>query len=117
MKFPNLVYKKGGPHKCKGGTYDYLAVTNAQDLEKALKNGYVDSLESITHPEDYNARKKAHTKEVSKETNEETVQEVEISREELELRAKELGIKFRNSVTDEALAAKIAEVESEGGKE
>ncbi len=45
MEFPSLVYKDGGQHQRKGGTFDYQQVENEQEHAAALKGGWFPSVE------------------------------------------------------------------------
>lgn len=95
MDFPTMVYKKGGPHSYKGGTYDYLGVKNDAELKKALSGGWATTL-----PEAMGEQPAVQPVEVPDDTAPPT-------RAELEKQAGELGIKFTKKTTDDELNAKI----------
>ena len=44
-QFPTMVYKCPGAHKCQGGTYDYKAANDQQQLVELSRSGWHDSLE------------------------------------------------------------------------
>ncbi len=92
-QFPTLVYKGHGPHSRAGGTYDYTAANDQEELDAKLVDGWFATL-----PEAIDAHDKPATK--SDDTTPPT-------RKELEVKAKELGIKFTNKTTDAELGAAI----------
>ena len=89
MEFPTLVYKDGGPHQRPGGTYDYRSVIDEAGMAAALADGWHTSLSEAVHP--------VH----------EADDNAPPTREELEAKATELGIKFDGRTSDKSLAAKI----------
>jgi hypothetical protein len=90
--FPTLVYKDKGPHQRPGGTYDYKAVNDADQFAAALAGGWFATLAEVIEP----------TAAVIDETSPAT-------REELEAKANELGLKFDGRTGDKKLAAMIDE--------
>ena len=44
MEFPILLYKRGGPHKCKGGTYGYVQVHTVEEIKPLWHVGYRGSI-------------------------------------------------------------------------
>lgn len=42
--FPKLVFKKDGPHRCLGGSYDFKVVNDESEQAKALKKGWHKSI-------------------------------------------------------------------------
>lgn len=89
--FPRHVFKDGGKIQRAGGSYSSKIVNDEEELNEALNNGWFYSLpEAIegVHSEDSDAP---------------------ITREEMEIKAKELGIKFDGRTNDVKLMAKIEE--------
>lgn len=94
--FPTIVYRTPGTHHCAGGTYDYLGAASIQDLDQLLEGGWFLTLpEAITGKHD-EFRFDADEPETYAPT-----------REELEAKATELGIKFDGRTTDKGLGEKI----------
>lgn len=85
-QFPTLVYKGRGPHSRSGGTYDYTAANDQEELDAKLADGWF-----ITLPEAIDA----HDQPVVKSED-----NAPPTRKELEAKAKELGIKFDKKTTD-----------------
>lgn len=88
MTYPTIVYRTPGTHHASTGTYDYKGVADESELNGALSSGWFRTLpEAIAgeHAEDGSAP----------------------TREELEAKAAELGIKFDGRTTDKVLAEKI----------
>jgi hypothetical protein len=91
-QFPTLVYKGHGPHSRAGGTYDYTAANDQEELDAKLADGWFTTL-----PEAIDA----HDNPVAKSDN------APATRAELETKAKELGIQFGKKTTDAELSASI----------
>lgn len=96
MSFPTIVYRCPGDHHCAGGTYAYKGVNEQDQLVAALSDGWF-----LTLPEAI-AGEAAETEDDSMPT-----------REEMAIKAVELGIKFDGRTTDKALAEKITAALSE----
>lgn len=92
-QFPTLVYKGHGPHSRAGGTYDYTAANDQEELDAKLADGWFTTL-----PEAINA----HDNPVVKSDD-----NTPPTRKELEAKAKELAIKFDKKTTDAELSAAI----------
>lgn len=90
MSFPTIVYKCPGNHHRAGGTYDYVGVSDAAGLVLALSGGWF-----LTLPEAIAG--------VANESEDDSAP----TREEMAIKAVELGIKFDGRTTDKALAEKI----------
>jgi len=43
-QFPTIVYKGKGPHSRAGGTYDYVAANDQEDLDVKLADGWFATL-------------------------------------------------------------------------
>jgi hypothetical protein len=91
MEFPTLVFKKGGAHQRKGGTFSYLGINDAEALEVALAAGWLKTIEELDAP----------VVKVDEETPP--------TREELIAKCNELGIKFHHKAGNDKLAALIEE--------
>ena len=102
--FPTIVYRTPGLHRAGGGaTYDFKGVDDADALDVALKAGW-----RLTLPEAISAiAAKAVIKEVIEA--QEAIDDVSpATRDELEQKAKELGIGFNARTSDTVLAQRIA---------
>ena len=93
-QFPMLVYKGKGPHSRAGGTYDYAAANDQEDLGIKLADGWFTTLPEAIDAHDKPATAKADDTAPP-------------TRKELETKAKELGIKFTTKTTDAELSATI----------
>lgn len=91
MKYPNFVYRKGGQHHCKGGMYQYMSVQSDDELEVAIADGWFMSIDE--------AMAEAH--------NEESLDDVPPTREEMEIKARELDLKFDGRTSDRKLLEMI----------
>jgi hypothetical protein len=85
-----MLYRCPGPHALHGGMYDYVIVPDEQ-IAETLKAGWF-----LTTPEALAASQAPAPAE-----------DAEPTREELEQKAKELGIKFDGRTTDNKLGALI----------
>ncbi len=118
MQFPNLVYKTPGPHKCKGGSYGYRQVNNLAELQLAIDDGFYPTKElAINPPEcfswaDYGCEQPLET---APEAPQDKTPEDDAppTRDELEAKAKELGISFNGNTKDTTLMTKIDEALAE----
>ena len=99
MNFPTIVYKCPGDHQRTGGTYAYRGVNEQPQLDAALSEGWF-----LTLPEAIAGKA------------DEAVDDSAPTREELSIKAMELGIKFDGRTTDKALAEKIDLVLAEKGE-
>ena len=95
-EFPALVYKVPGKYVRPHGTYDFEGVNNAEELQARLKEGWFCSLTEAIDSED----KKVITEE------DDTAPP---TRQELEEKATELGIKFDGRFSDKKIAQLIDE--------
>ena len=99
MSFPTIVYKCPGAHACTGGTYAYLGAADEAELGRALSSGWFRTLpEAMAGDHDELPDNSAPT------------------REEMEAKAVELGIKFDGRTTDKSLAEKIEYMLNEQGE-
>ena len=127
MKYPNIVYRCPGDHQCPGGTFDWLSVQNEAGFLAAVEDGWYPTIELAQQtPKDFDVAAIVETTSLS-EIEEGLVDNLETeevdedsppTREELELKAKELGIGFNKNTKDETLRDKIelelAELEEDG---
>lgn len=118
MDYPALVYRCPGSHFGPDGTtYDSLGVNDDEQLRAALADGWAESLVKAVsiylHPVKFDESvgnsvpdvDAAEKKEISDGDD-----NAPPTREELEQKANELGIKFDGRTTDRKLLEKIEEV-------
>jgi len=87
MDFPRLVFKDGGDQQRAGGFYSYQCVEDSAAYDSAVASGWFDSLgDALSTPE-----------------VDDDIDEADPSREELEAKAAELGIKFDGRNSDKKL--------------
>ena len=106
MKFPALLYRVPGPYKKGKGlkTYRVSGAKDKAEFDTLVANGWFSSYDEAV------AGKKAEAIVEAAETFEESVDEVSgPTREELEQKAEELGVKFNKRTTNRKLAERIAE--------
>jgi hypothetical protein len=96
MEFPSLVYKAEGKYIRPRGTYDFVGVNSQEELDGKLKEGWFESLEAAIEG------KTAAPAPVLDDNAPPT-------REELEAKATELGIKFDGRYSDKKIAQMIDE--------
>ena len=97
MEFPRLVYKAPGPNSMQGGTYASMLVTDHEELKDSFRKGWFATL-----PEAVEGK---HV--IDDET--ELDDDAPPSREEMEEKARELGIKFDGRTGDKTLLKRINE--------
>lgn len=103
-----IVYKDGGPYQRKGGTFDTLAVHTREELENKLANGW------YSHPDEIGAKAVATLSSDAPAPDVKAPESKEApTRDELKLKATELGIEFAQNVSDkklrELIEAKLAD--------
>jgi len=103
--FPTILYKTPGPHKKpRGGTYAYRGAADQKEFDDLIKKGWFPSYEEAA------AGKLAGKIIAAAEAFEDAVDEVSApTRDELETKAKELGVSFNARTSDKKLAERIAE--------
>lgn len=103
--FPTMVYRVPGPHKKpRGGTYKTTGAADKAEFDELLKKGWFPSYEEAA------AGKIAGKIIEAAEAFEDAVDEVSApTRDELETKAKELGVSFNARTSDKKLAERIAE--------
>lgn len=103
--FPTIMYRVPGPHKKpRGGTYKTTGAADKAEFDELLKKGWSPSYEEAA------AGKIAGKIIEAAEAFEDAVDEVSApTRDELETKAKELGVSFNARTSDKKLAERIAE--------
>lgn len=103
--FPTIMYKTSGPHrKPRGGTYAYTGAADQAEFDALIAKGWFASYEDAV------AGKKAAAIIQSAEAFEDVIDEVSgPTRDELETKAKQLGVSFNARTSDKKLAERIAE--------
>mgnify|MGYP003348837805 CR=1 FL=1 len=102
-EFPALVYKAEGKYIRPNGTYDFTGVNSAEELAQKLKDGWFESIEDAIE---------AKTRPVEPQKADSQAVEDDFApptREELETKATELGIKFDGRYSDKKIAQMIDE--------
>ena len=102
--FPTIMYRVPGPHKKpRGGTYRTTGAADKAEFDALLKKGWFPSYEEAA------AGKIANEIIKAAEDFEDAVDEVsDPTRDELETKAKELGVSFNSRTSDKKLAERIA---------
>ena len=94
--FPTIMYRTPGPHpKPRGGTYAYKGAADQAEFDMLLGRGWFPSYEDAVVKKIVAAVSEIDT--VSPAT-----------RDELEAKAKELGVSFNARTSDKTLAERIA---------
>lgn len=114
MIFPTLVYRCPGTHQCKGGTFDYAPAADAAELHALIKDGWYPTLPMAQDPSATDIEGYLQTLDILEggEAEPESPTLKELSREALEAKAKELGVKFNKQVKDKMLIARIEEMQA-----
>ncbi len=108
MIFPTIVYKDGGPHQRPGGTYSYVGAQDNAAFDRLIGEGWFPSLtEALAGKVVAEPGSGRESKPEIEEDNSPP------TREEIEKKAKELGIKVHHKHTDQTLLGKIKEKLSE----
>ena len=95
MEFPALVYRCPGTNQRPGGTYSYRQIANDDELADALADGWFATL-----PEAIIGKPAAIEEDAS--------DNAPPTREEMEAKATELGVRFDGRTSDKALRDRIA---------
>ena len=103
--YPTMVYRSPGSHRASGGgTFDYMGVDDEGTMRDALAKGWRATIAEAI------AGTKAGAILTEVKEAQEAVDDVSpATRDELEQKARELGIGFNARTSDEVLAARIAE--------
>ena len=94
MEFPRMLYRVGEMIALESGKYDWRIVSE-QEYEQAIANGW--------HLDQYAAKEAAEKPVVDAN------KDGEVTRDEMEQKAKELGLKFDGRTSDKKLLAMIEE--------
>jgi hypothetical protein len=95
MEFPRLVYRCPGPFPRAGGTYGTKPVNTEAEFDSAVADGWFDTL-----PDAIEGKPPVPVVPAD---------DAPPTRDELEAKARELGIKFDGRTTDKKLSAAIDE--------
>jgi len=107
-EFPAFVYKGKGKHQGNGGTFDLLAVQTVEELSQKLSEGWF-----LNHGDAIAASKTktfaaTPVSEPAKPVSEPVLDDnAPPTRQELETKATELGIKFDGRYSDKRLSQLI----------
>ena len=103
--FPTIMYRTPGPHKKpRGGTYAYRGAADQAEFDALKAKGWFASYEEAV------AGKHAAKIVEAADAFQDAIDEVsEPTRDELETKAKELGVSFNARTSDKKLAERIAE--------
>lgn len=103
--YPTIVYRTPGPHRASGGgTFDYMGVEGPEAMKAAFDAGW-----RATIAEAIAGRKAGAILTEVKEAQEAVDDVSPATRDELEQKARELGIGFNARTSDKVLAQRIAE--------
>lgn len=101
-EFPRLLYRVGTAWTLESGTYDVTTANDAEHMAALLADGW--------HPDQYAAKAAADAFAVPTDAPaEDPDDDAPPTRDELEAKARELGIKFDGRTGDKKLAALIAD--------
>jgi len=94
-----IVYKVPGKnHGPDGKTFDWKKVKSKDDFEASLKDGWFDTLEEALAGKHKKERKEEIIEDISDDAP---------TREEMEIKAKELGLTYHKNISDKKLLALI----------
>jgi hypothetical protein len=105
MQYPRFVFQKGGNHHCKNGKYKERLVWNQDEMFEAVKSGWYLTPDDAISGKTYTFRSFKQEKENETEENDPCLND--LTREELEDKAKELGIGFNVKTKNIILVEKI----------
>lgn len=97
MPFEEVVYRGFGPHQRNGGGFSTLGVNSEEELAKALADGWFRTLPEAIEAHDN-----------PKAVGEVPADDAPPTRQEMEQKAKELGLKFDGRTSDRKLGDLIA---------
>lgn len=98
MSFPNHVFKTPGVHHGHTGTYDFKAVRNQEELDNALSSGWYLSIQDAIDRVEYSPNDGV---EIGPDYS------AAPTREEMEIKARELDLKFDGRTSDRKLLEMI----------
>lgn len=102
-EFPALVYRASGKYIRPSGTYDFTGVATQEELDQKLAEGWFLTIEDAV------AAKTAPLKAVEAIFEPVLEDNAPPTRQELEIKATELGIKFDGRYSDKKIAQMIDE--------
>ena len=103
--FPTILYKTPGPHrKPRGGTYAYRGADDQETFDALLAKGWFPSYEEAVA-----GKVAGKTAKAAAPVEDAIDDESAPTREELETKAKELGLSFNARTSDKKLSERIAE--------
>jgi hypothetical protein len=103
--FPTILYRTPGPHKKpRAGTYAYTGAADLNEFDALTAKGWFPSYEEAA------ASKMASKIVAAAEALDDALDTVSpATRDELEAKAKELGVSFNARTSDKKIAERIAE--------
>ena len=105
-----MLYKEGGKHKLHGGNFDYTIVDELE-VDQALEDGW---FKTTTEAKEANTDSGPVDDIIDSNTDDEGLDDNAVpTREEMEAKAKELGIRFPANIKDATLLSKINEALAE----
>lgn len=109
-EFSEVVYRGHGPYQRKGGGFSTLGVTSQEALKKALADGWFRTLpEAIQAHDDAKLAQSASAKPATQAAPANASQDAPPTRDEIEQKCKELGIKVHTQHKDATLLRLIDE--------
>lgn len=93
MEFPTILYRTPGPHQGNGCSWDYIGAESDSEVSRLLGGGWF-----LTLPEAIEGKAKALAAD-----------ELPTTREELEAKAADIGLKFDGRTSDARLLERITE--------
>lgn len=100
--FPTILYRVPGPHVAPRGTYDFIGVEDQGALDAALAAGWHETLAGAMSPVAKVLQEIAEAGDAIDDMSPAT-------RDEMEQKARELGVPFNARTKDDVLAGRIAE--------
>lgn len=107
MEFPTLFYRCPGPHQRPGGTFSYRGIKSESEAQAAIAEGWHETLPAAVEAFDKPSAAAAPVAPPPVEESAPADDDAPPTRDELEQRAAELGIKFDGRIGDKRLAALI----------
>jgi hypothetical protein len=96
MIFPTMLYKCPGPHSCAGGTFGYIGAVDQAEFDQRIADGWHPTMPEAMNPP-------VVTPAIVPDDS------TPPTREELESKATELGLKFDGRTSDVKLGKMISE--------
>lgn len=102
MDFPTIFYRSPGPNQGNGHTWDSIGVPDAASAVDLLAKGWVATYAELVEP-------KIESKATEPEPEQIASDDLPPTREEIEAKATELGLKFDGRTSDAKLLERIDE--------